>query len=234
MQGGIIMRRRMLLIISTLLVLAGSAGAEETSWYLPAEGWIVRVVTSGTGPYTVNLEELDTANSLIPPADIVGLNTNPHAITTAAVNPYISMSFNEASSTAFVFYTDANGLVLQQVPDIKKNAPAAPVLAAGPNPLAFGTVTVGQTLSKTVTVTNTGTANLNITTIGTPAAPFSKVGGTCAVGIPVTAGGNCSVIVRFAPVAGVTYNGSLGIGSDGGNATVGLTGTGSAAGGGGK
>lgn len=212
-----------------VMIWAGAAGAEEAGWFHHAEGWIVRVYTSGTGPYAVNLEVVDTNNQLIDPAAIVGLTANPHLVIGTASSPDISFAFNENTSTAYVIYRDGGGsLALQEVPGITSGAPPVlPQISVLPTTIAFGNLRTGLTTDRTVTVSNTGNGNLSFTSINTSGAPFTVSGGTCAVGTPVAPGGNCTVIVRFAPTAVTTYNGSLSISSNGGPATVTLTGTGS-------
>lgn len=217
-------------VLTLMVMISGSiTSAEEAGWFHHAEGWIVRIYTSGTGPYAVNLEVLDTNNQLIDPANIVGLATNPHLVIGNASTPDISFAFNENTSTAYVIYRDGGGgIVLQEVPGITSGAPPAlPQLSVSTNAVNFGSITVGSSLNSTVTVSNTGSGNLSFTSINTSGAPFSITGGTCAVGTPVAPGGNCTVIVRFAPTAVTAYNGSLSISSNGGPAVVTLTGTGS-------
>jgi len=219
-----------LILLTGLMIWGGAATAEEAGWFQPADGWIIRVYTSGTGPYAVNLEVMDTNNQLIDPADIVGLTTNPQQVIGNASSPDISFAFDENTGTAYVIYTNALGsLALQEVADITSGAPpAVPQISVSPNSVAFGTVKTGAFKDGTVTVSNTGSGNLNITSIViSGASTFTVAGGTCAVGTPVAPGGTCTIIVRFRPLAMTTYNGSLTINSNGGNAAVTLSGTGS-------
>ena len=104
----------------------------------------------------------------------------------------------------------------------------SPHMQIAPEPVVFGTVKVGSSINKTVTVSNTGNAPLHITLIGTPGSPFSTAaaGMTCATGMSLAAGGNCSIVVRFAPAAASAYNSSFVISSDGGDVTATLSGTG--------
>jgi hypothetical protein len=108
-------------------------------------------------------------------------------------------------------------------------AAAAPVLATSATTVAFGTVTVGTPSSKTVTVSNTGTAPLSVTTISGPATPFTGTGLTSGATIP--AGASVTLTVTFTPTAAVASTGSITLTTTGGNATIGLTGTGQTAGG---
>ena len=226
------MRRVALFTISvvTVLMLVSIALAEEAGWFQPADGWIIRVYTSSTGPYVVNLEVMDTNNQLIDPADIVGLTANPQQVVGTASTPDISFAFDENTWTGYVIYTNALGsLALQEVAGITSGAPPAiPQISVSTNSVAFGTVKTRAYKDSTVTVSNTGSGNLNFTSIViSGASTFTVAGGTCAVGTPVLPSGTCTIIVRFRPLAMTTYNGSLAINSNGGNAVVTLSGTGS-------
>ena len=68
--------------------------------------------------------------------------------------------------------------------------------------MAFGTVTVGKSLSKNVTVYNYGSATLTISESisGTNSADFAVTGGTCtAAGGSLAGGANCNYKVTFTP-----------------------------------
>lgn len=214
----------------------------RTSHYIESNGWIVRAYSEikDTGYYAVYLEVMDKNNTLINVTNIPVLGSNPLLITQDASIPEVSLIFNRITNTAYVAYTTAAGQMLSTIAGIVPAGssatlpplpppPPAPQISVSPNPVAFGNLRAGFGLftDRVVTVSNTGNANLNLSSIGTPAAPFSVSGGTCAVGTPVVPGGNCTVIVRFTPTAVTTYTGSFGINSNGGNVTVNLTGTGS-------
>jgi hypothetical protein len=108
-----------------------------------------------------------------------------------------------------------------------------PNFAVSPNtPQAF-TAKVGSTAQRIFTISNSGTVALNLSSISVSPAPYSRNGGTCTTAFvnDVAAGGNCTVIVEFAPgAAGAAPAGTLSIGHDGGNVaspvTVSLSGTG--------
>ena len=207
------------------------------SHYIESNGWILRAYSElkDTGYYAVYLEIMDRNNTLIDAANIPALGSNPLLITQEASVPEVSLAFNKITNTAYVAYTTSSGQMLFAIAGIipagssAPPPPPAPQISVSPNPVAFGNLRAGYGLftDRVVTVSNTGNANLNISSIGTPAAPFSIVGGTCAVGTPVAPGGNCTVIVRFTPTAVTAYTGSFGINSNGGDVTVNLTGTGS-------
>ncbi|MBI5074539.1 MAG: hypothetical protein HZB62_05150 [Nitrospirae bacterium] len=217
----------LVLCMTGLVLMTGVSWSEEGAWYDAGENWIVRAYTASAGQdYSVTLEVLDTVNNLITDP-IIGMATNPLLIAGNAGGPDVSLAFDEATATAYVLYTTPGGgaVSLQEMPDIVR---AHGAMTVAPNPLLFGNVAKGKTLNKTVVVNNTGNIPVNITSIGTPGVPFSIVvaGTTCAVGTPVAVGGNCSIVVRFAPVALATYNDSFGINTSVGNMTVNLNGSG--------
>ncbi|MDW8256429.1 MAG: NF038122 family metalloprotease, partial [Acidobacteriota bacterium] len=108
--------------------------------------------------------------------------------------------------------------------------PAQPDIDVQPMALDFGNVTVGSTADRTVTVRNVGNAPLTVTalsidnprfTVTSPSAPFT-----------VSAGGQQTITVRFAPTAAGAQSGTLRIQSndpDEGTVSVSLTGQGVAA-----
>ncbi|MBS0321865.1 MAG: choice-of-anchor D domain-containing protein [Proteobacteria bacterium] len=115
---------------------------------------------------------------------------------------------------------------------------AMPIVAAAPNPLAFGNQTVGVTGSaQASTFTNTGDAPFTVTTLamsGTNSADFAFASGSnaCAVGTVLAAsGGNCVVYVTFTPGATGPRGASVTVTDSATTttATLGLTGTGVAA-----
>jgi hypothetical protein len=85
-------------------------------------------------------------------------------------------------------------------------------------------VTVNTTASKTVTISNTGSAPLNITNItkaGSAAFSFSP-----ATFPSIAAGANVTLTVTYTPtIAGADTGSTINITSNGGNATVSLTGS---------
>lgn len=78
-----------------------------------------------------------------------------------------------------------------------------PTLA--PATVSFGTVTVGESSTETVTFTPNGSVTLSSISF---TGPFSRRGGTCALG-PASA--PCTINVAFTPTAAVIENGSLAV-----------------------
>ena len=85
--------------------------------------------------------------------------------------------------------------------------------------LDFGTVSAGSLSTvQSVTLLNQGPGGVNLTVlnaIGTDAASFSVVGGTCVVGAPLFAGQTCQVDLRFAPGSSGTKTATLQVASTG-------------------
>ena len=102
--------------------------------------------------------------------------------------------------------------------------PPAPVLSVSPASIPFGNVTIGTSATSNVTVSNTGNAPLTISSSTAPAAPFSAT--MPANGTTIAAGSSIPVSVSYAPSAATTSNGSLSFTTNGGNASVTLSGTG--------
>ena len=100
---------------------------------------------------------------------------------------------------------------------------APPVLSIDSASLSFGAVQVGSSRDLTLTVTNTGAGTLTGT--ATPSVSFSVLSGSP---FSLGAGQSQVVTVRFAPNAIVTFVGQLSVTTNAGNATVQLSGTGTA------
>ncbi len=103
-------------------------------------------------------------------------------------------------------------------------------LAANPSSLAFGSIQVGTTSSKSETLTNTGSTAVNISQATVSGAGYSISG----LSLPATLNPNQSVsfTVSFDPTASGASNGSVSIVSNASNSplSIGLSGTGLTAG----
>jgi uncharacterized repeat protein (TIGR01451 family) len=101
-----------------------------------------------------------------------------------------------------------------------------PLIAVTPGGLTFGTVPIGTISNvQTITVTNSGTTSLHVAGT-TVTAPFMISDG-CSGGGAIAPGSSCQIGVQFAPAGTGSASGALTITSDGGTATVALTGSGS-------
>jgi hypothetical protein len=78
----------------------------------------------------------------------------------------------------------------------------------------FGHVKVGVLSEKVFVVKNEGSAELTLGVIGSPSAPFSRVGGTCAEGSILVPSSTCTVIIGFSPSSTGGFSSSFEITSD--------------------
>ena len=105
-------------------------------------------------------------------------------------------------------------------------------LATSATSVNFGALLVGTASSaRTVTISNSGQAALTFTSIKTSGAQsgFMTVGGSCATAAPVAAGASCTLsLTALASTAG-NFSASVDLISNGGNASIGLSGSGAAA-----
>ena len=96
-----------------------------------------------------------------------------------------------------------------------------PALTASRTTVAFGSILVNTVKTETVDLTNTGSATLTITSISTPGAPFSR--SNC--GATLAPNAKCTLTLSFSPTAIGTFNDSVVVTTNGGNATITLSGT---------
>jgi len=99
--------------------------------------------------------------------------------------------------------------------------PQLPVLSVTGGPLDFGSVTVGTSKDLTLTVANAGGGTLTGT--ATASAPFSIVGGSP---FNLTSGLSQAVTVQFRPTSGDSFSSNVGVTSNGGTASVVVSGQG--------
>ncbi len=108
-------------------------------------------------------------------------------------------------------------------------APPTPVLAVSNASLAFGNVNVGSTSNpQMATLSNSGGGTLTLTGLtngGANPGDFARTG-TCAVGTNLTALQSCTIVYQFAPSQVGARAANLAIASNGGSATITLSGTG--------
>jgi hypothetical protein len=106
---------------------------------------------------------------------------------------------------------------------------AQATLAANPPAINFGSAGIGHTSSVALSIANQGAQVLTIGGITLPAAPFA-VTGLPAVGSTLAAGQVVTANVTFTPGSIGAFTDAVSFTSDGGTATVTLTGTGAAPG----
>ncbi|MBI5847531.1 MAG: M6 family metalloprotease domain-containing protein [Nitrospirae bacterium] len=197
----------------------------RNSYHLLPEGWLLTAFAEGAGPFSVRLMVTDEASGYLVPSDqIQGLSANPLMITSAALDPDLTLVFDDVARTAYLLHDSAGSAVLTEVADIRAAVTGTPLLGA-PASVLFGSVRSGTTKDSTAVVSNAGTGPLHISSVSSPSAPFTKVTDGCSSST-VAPSGTCSIVFRFAPTAATTYTGSFSINSDGGNATVPMQGTG--------
>jgi hypothetical protein len=101
---------------------------------------------------------------------------------------------------------------------------ATRIIGVTPTSLAFGTVQVGSTATRTFTITNTGNSTLTVTSIGLPAGGYTAdwSSGT------ISAGASRTITVTFAPTTSGSQDGTITVTSNAtsGANTVGVTGIG--------
>jgi len=103
------------------------------------------------------------------------------------------------------------------------NAVAQATVALSANAIDFGALVAGAASpAKTVTVNNTGQAALTFSsiTVGGANAGVFTLGGTCATGTAVPAGGSCTVTVTANPSANGAFSGNLSLASNASNGAV--------------
>ncbi|WP_172425560.1 choice-of-anchor D domain-containing protein [Vandammella animalimorsus] len=176
----------------------------------------VTLTNQGTADLT-----LTQAPSVAAPFAIAATGTTCAANTTLATNQSctVAVAYTPTalggSSGSLTFKHNASPATTTVALNGTGVAAPIPAVQLTPDPVNFGTVTVGGNAQQDVTVRNSGNAPLNLTQITAP-APFSVIGGSCAVGTPVAAGSTCTVRLRFTPTnAGnaqellrITHNGT--------------------------
>ncbi|KGF82323.1 hypothetical protein IA69_08305 [Massilia sp. JS1662] len=103
------------------------------------------------------------------------------------------------------------------------NAVAQATVALSANALDFGALVAGTASpAKSITVNNTGQAALTFSSIAVGGANASvfTLGGTCATGTSVPAGGSCTVTVTANPSANGAFSGNLSLASNASNGAV--------------
>ena len=99
-----------------------------------------------------------------------------------------------------------------------------PQLAVSPPAVSFGGTRVGGHLTSSVTFRNVGAATLTINKVDLPGAPFSSPDAPHA-GDTIPAGGALTVTVDFDPTRGSSFLDAIGLETDGGNKSAGLSGS---------
>lgn len=176
--------------------------------------------TSAVGPLVVSLSGADAAE--------FGIVTNGCTGTLAAgatCTVTIRMAPGSAgpkAATLSVQSTAASASV-----SLSGVATAGAKLGFKPGSVTFGTVNVGQSRDEKLTIVNEGTGPTGAMSVGinalTRAQHFTIVQNGCT---SLPAGGDCLVVLRFAPRSSGNLSTTLSVSSPGGSGTAGLSGTG--------
>jgi hypothetical protein len=136
----------------------------------------------------------------------------------------LTLNAGQSTSYTIVFAPTANGSVTGNLsvtsdgtnPNLNvslSGTGAAPgSLSANPSSVAFGSVQVGSTGSKSETVTNSGGVTVNISQANVTGSVFSLTG--LALPTALTAGGSVTFTVGFAPTSAGAASGNLSLVSD--------------------
>jgi trimeric autotransporter adhesin len=160
---------------------------------------------------------------LVPPLTLTGVNAAEFSLQPAAspnpCTPTTMLAAGASCTTGVVFAPVSAGLKTAAVAlggvatggvSLSGNGVAgtATSFSASPNPVAFGNVAVGGSVTTLVTVTNNGTANAVLPALavtGTDATQFSvqqvTTGMPCPANVTLAPGGSCRTSVRFAPTS---------------------------------
>jgi len=141
---------------------------------------------------------------------VIATDTCTGATLAASAACSIGLTFTPgkvSSRAATLKVTDSTGGAAAQSLSLSGTG-VAPSATLGSGTYAYGAVTVAT--AATFTLTNSGTAPLVINAIAlTTGAQFNLTGGTCAVGVNVSNGGSCTVVVTFTPSDKTTFTDTL-------------------------
>ncbi len=211
--------------VITLSQLADSGVGESL------EGQLIRVnnvsISSGTFPNTGSSGNLTISDSTGSATLRIDSDTNIDGTPTPTGTFTLTGLVSQFDSTSP--FDSGYQILPRSTADIVGNAPAG--ITATPTSINFGATNINFSSSSTVTITNKGTSTITLTTpftiTGTDANQFS-------VGSPATtslgANATTTVTVTFSPTTSGTKSAVLNITSNGGNATVSLSGTGQVSG----
>jgi hypothetical protein len=237
---------------------AGASGSGALSYSYAANTGLARSATLTIGSATFTLSQasgcayaLGTTSVSVAAAGASGstaLSTSPGcswtasssaswlSLTTAASgNGSATVGYSVAANTGAARSANitAGGrtLLVSQAAAVA-SPPAPAVITQSATAIAFGTVAVGRSTSRSVTLKNTGGSTGSITSLaiaGANPGDFSLRG--CSAGTSLAKGGSCTLTVTFAPSGSGTRSASVAIGTSSGTLTLGLSGAGRASGG---
>ena len=162
-----------------------------------------KVTLTNTGTATLNISNITASGDFHIKSKTCGSTVAVSASCTVTVTFTPTLIGNRTGNLTF---TD----------DAPNNPQSVPLSGTGvsisftPKTTNYGTVTVGNTLSKNITVTNVGTGTVTFTgfsIVGLNAGDFHITANTC--GATLAGGNNCVVTVQFKPTATGTRKGTL-------------------------
>jgi Abnormal spindle-like microcephaly-assoc'd, ASPM-SPD-2-Hydin len=146
-----------------------------------------------------------------------GTNVNLNPDGTATINVKFDPTHTgSASGTVTVASNAANSPVQISLSGTGVTAPTSQ-LSSSTTSVAFGNVTVGSPVTKSITLTDAGTANVSISTVSATGTGFSTIGGANA---NLNPNGTATVSVTFSPTAAGVVQGKLSISSNATNSVV--------------
>jgi Cep192 domain 4/HYDIN/CFA65/VesB-like, Ig-like domain/Abnormal spindle-like microcephaly-assoc'd, ASPM-SPD-2-Hydin len=180
------------------------------------------LTSSGTAPVTItSLGVTGTQFSVSNPTLPVTLQPNQQLTLQVTFRPQTPAS--DAEQLAITSDAGSVAVALGGT-----GVPAAePVISVSSNAIAFGQVVAGSTASRNLIVTNTGQAPLSISSLAVNGGAFQA--SPSATPVVLQPNQQLALSVTFAPAAPGNAAGSLALVSNGGSATVSLSGTGAAA-----
>ncbi len=182
---------------------------------------------AGTDACTVTLTGAASAATTVTVASSSSAVTVPVSLTIAAGSTSASFTATATAVTSnqtATLTTTAGGV--SKTFALALNA-TAPGLTVSSSSVAFGTVALNTTTSKTVTLTSSGTAALTISAAAVTGTGFADSG----ISFPVTLnpGQTATLTIGFDPATAGSFTGSIAIGSNAAAVMIGLSGTGQAA-----
>ena len=192
----------------------------------PTLGNFGNVAAGSTSDQTVTVANVGSGDLIL---GTIGSPSAPFSIAGGTCTNNQTLAPSGSCSLIIRFAPTASGVFASSfsIPSDALGESNVTVNLTGGSGVNFGNVAAGSTSDQTVTVTNVGSGDLILGTIGSPSAPFSIAGGTCANNQTLTPSGSCSLIIRFAPTASGAFTSNFSILFDApveSNVTVNLTG----------
>ncbi|MCS0614343.1 choice-of-anchor D domain-containing protein [Massilia kyonggiensis] len=182
---------------------------------------------SNTGNAALNVGTLSLSGAAASDYTISGGTCANGTSLVAGANCTVQVTFKPSSAGArgasLVIAHNATGGSSTVALSGTGNAVAQATVALSANAIDFGALVAGTASpAKSITVNNTGQAALTFSSIAVGGANASvfTLGGTCATGTSVPAGGSCTVTVTANPSANGAFSGNLSLASNASNGAV--------------